>query len=47
MRLLRNKLVHEYVEDIAQLHEHLLLAKAFSTDLMQGFDCLKANLEKS
>lgn len=27
MRLLRNRLVHEYVEDIAQLAEQLLLAR--------------------
>ncbi len=47
MRLLRNKLVHEYVDDTAELFEHLLLAKKFSTDLSQGFINLKSILQKS
>lgn len=46
MRLLRNKLVHEYVDDIAQLYEHLLLAKKFSIDLSQSFANLSSILSK-
>jgi hypothetical protein len=46
MRLLRNKLVHEYVNDVAQLLEHLLLAKVFSVVVSQSFEKLKGILEK-
>ncbi|SMN14829.1 hypothetical protein CRYPD_147 [uncultured Candidatus Thioglobus sp.] len=45
MRLLRNKLVHEYVDDIAQLFEHLLLAKTFFVVLSQSFERLRNILE--
>ncbi|QKQ24684.1 hypothetical protein HUE58_06235 [Candidatus Ruthia endofausta] len=47
MRLLRNKLVHEYADDTMQLLEHLLLAKEFSFELNQSFTNLKHILEKS
>ncbi|CAC9437745.1 hypothetical protein [uncultured Gammaproteobacteria bacterium] len=45
MRLLRNKLVHEYVDDMAQLFEHLLLAKTFFVVLSQSFERLRNILE--
>ncbi|SMN11936.1 hypothetical protein SPBRAN_135 [uncultured Candidatus Thioglobus sp.] len=45
MRLLRNKLVHEYIEDTQQLLEYLLIAKKFSLDLSQGFNTLKGVLK--
>lgn len=37
MRLLRNKLVHEYVEDSAELLVHLLLAKELYEELHNSY----------
>ena len=37
MRLLRNKLVHEYVDDISELLTHLLLAKESSKQLHNSY----------
>ncbi|MBE8189361.1 MAG: hypothetical protein HAW58_00490 [Candidatus Thioglobus sp.] len=45
MRQLRNKLVHEYVDDNQQLCEYLLLAKKFSANLSAGFVNLKSALQ--
>ncbi len=44
MRLLRNKLIYEYVDDNKQLFENLLLAKQFSVNLSQSFAKLKSIL---
>ena len=44
MGLLRNKLIHEYVDDSKQLFENLLLAKQFSVNLSQSFAKLKSIL---
>ena len=44
MGLLRNKLIHEYVDDNKQLFENLLLAKQFSVNLSQSFAKLKSIL---
>jgi len=37
MRLLRNKLVHEYMDDTEQLFQHLMLAKISALELHQSF----------
>ena len=37
MRLLRNKLFHEYVDDISELLTHLLLAKELSKQLHNSY----------
>ena len=44
MGLLRNKLIHEYVDDNKQLFENLLLAKQFSVNLSQSLAKLKSIL---
>ncbi|MCK5720189.1 MAG: hypothetical protein KAH84_09620 [Thiomargarita sp.] len=47
MRLLRNKLVHEYVENIEELFNHLLLAKKLSAELHNSFHKIKSKFPNS
>jgi uncharacterized protein YutE (UPF0331/DUF86 family) len=44
MRLLRNKLVHEYVENIEELFNHLLLAKELVVELHESFQKIKSRI---
>ncbi len=44
MRLLRNKLVHEYVENIEELFNHLILAKELSVELHNSFQKIKSKI---
>jgi uncharacterized protein with HEPN domain len=44
MRLLRNKLVHEYVENIEELFNHLLLAKELAIELYDSFQKIKSRI---
>ena len=46
MRLLRNKLVHEYVDNIEELFNHLLLAKELSVELHDSFQKIKLRMIK-
>ncbi|SMM98911.1 hypothetical protein SPONL_236 [uncultured Candidatus Thioglobus sp.] len=47
MRLLRNKLVHEYVDDTSELLEHLLLAKESSKQLHNSYSKVKNILNET
>ncbi len=45
MRLLRNKLIHEYVDDTQELLKHLLLAKQLCVKLHNSFLKIKENIK--
>ncbi|MCK5523254.1 MAG: hypothetical protein KAI83_08990 [Thiomargarita sp.] len=47
LRLLRNKLVHEYVDNTEELFNHLVLAKELSLELHDSFHKIKLKIHKS